>query len=374
MEDHWRPDRRSTVPNDAVYPWSWLWDSCFHALIWDALGDSRATVELASVFEAQTPSGFVPHMSYAADPGASVELWGRRGASTITQPPMYGHAIAVLAGHGRDVGALLEPATRALHHLFAAPGPVRARAHLPSVGERHRRPSPLGRLAAGPVGPAGVGPDQEPVGAAAGRRRRRGRRQPAFDVCPAGFNALVAFNAFELASVTGDGELRASAAEVAATLDRAWVDDGSPGPTLRRPGGPGRPSGPSTPCCRPWSPRSGAGPRRPGAALDPAQFGLPFGPAGVHPAEASYAPDGYGRGSAWPHLITCSGWRPGGPGRPTRPSWPAPGRGRRPAAAWPSTGTPGRVAPRARPSRGPGSPSSSRTAGRARGMGIKRRR
>ena len=304
MEDHWRPDRRSTVPNDAVYPWSWLWDSCFHALIWDALGDSRATAELASVFETQTPSGFVPHMSYAADPAASVELWGRRGASTITQPPMYGHAIAVLAGHGRDVGVLLEPATRALHHLFAARrapcGLMRILHPWESGVDDHPRwgawqPDPWDRRAWAPIKSELVRRlvvvDDEAVASAA------------FDVCPAGFNALVAFNAFELATVTGDGELRASAVEVVATLDQVWDENRSTWADLEPSGRPGsavRTLDALLPALVTDDP--GRVDAALSAALDPTQFGLPFGPAGVHPAEASFAPDGYGRGSTWPHL------------------------------------------------------------------------
>ena len=53
MERHWRADGH-TVPNADVYPWQWLWDSCFHALIWQELGDSdQATLDaLAALKEA----------------------------------------------------------------------------------------------------------------------------------------------------------------------------------------------------------------------------------------------------------------------------------------------------------------------------------
>ena len=90
---HWRAPG-FTCPNANVYPWSWLWDSCFHVLVWQALGRTdRALAELATVLSLQDPeTGFVPHMGYFGDPEASVEFWGRRGASSITQPPMYGQA------------------------------------------------------------------------------------------------------------------------------------------------------------------------------------------------------------------------------------------------------------------------------------------
>ena len=34
MEANWREEGGYTVPNSAVYPFQWLWDSCFHAGTW----------------------------------------------------------------------------------------------------------------------------------------------------------------------------------------------------------------------------------------------------------------------------------------------------------------------------------------------------
>jgi hypothetical protein len=304
MDAHWRPDCGSTCPNETVYPWSWLLDSSFHALIWDVLDDRRATVELASIFDNQTASGFVPHMSYAVDPAASEELWGRRGASTITQPPMYGHVIAVLHRHGRDVGSVLEPATRALNHLL----------------DRRRAPCGLIRI----FHPWESGIDDHPRWGAwqpepwdkwawAARKSQMVRdlvvvdgeavASGTFDVCPAGFNALVAWNALELASVTGDGPLRASAGEVIAALDRTWDADAVTWSDLD-------PAGRSGSAVRTLDALFPAlvtsHPSRAtaaiAAAVDPARYGLPFGPSGVHRDEPCFAPASYGRGSAWPHL------------------------------------------------------------------------
>ena len=57
---------------------------------------------------------------------------------------------------------------------------------------------------------------------------------PACAVAPCGFNALVAFNAFELATVTSDRDLEIGAAELVEALDqrfdderRTWVDAGA---------------------------------------------------------------------------------------------------------------------------------------------------
>ena len=69
MEAHWQPEGY-TVPNAVTYPFAWLWDSCFHAVIWAALGDDdRALTELAHVFRCQDErTGFVPHIDYQRAP------------------------------------------------------------------------------------------------------------------------------------------------------------------------------------------------------------------------------------------------------------------------------------------------------------------
>ena len=61
-----------------MYPWQWLWDSCFHALIWAELGRAdRALAELTSALSDQAADGFVPHVRYVGDPGFLAEFWGR---------------------------------------------------------------------------------------------------------------------------------------------------------------------------------------------------------------------------------------------------------------------------------------------------------
>ena len=126
--------------------------------------------------------------------------------------------------------------------------------------------------------------------------------QPGVRAAPAGFNALAAFNAWELASVTGDDALRAAGDALAQALANRWR------PALghvgrrwcRRPRHPDR-----SECwtrCYPrwWIP---AGPRPYfGATLDDHEYGGACGPAGVHRDEPSFAPDTYWRGPAWPQL------------------------------------------------------------------------
>ena len=118
LEEHWL-SVGYTMPNRATYPWQWLWDSCFHSIVWAELGDERALIELSRLFEFQTERGFVPHMSYHPEPHAATEFWGRSGASTITQPPMYGHAIAeLIAREMTPEDHVLEAAVRGFEFLF----------------------------------------------------------------------------------------------------------------------------------------------------------------------------------------------------------------------------------------------------------------
>ena len=79
MHDQWITNGY-TAPHATVYPWQWLWDSCFHALVWSELGDeARALAELERALSTQDSSGFVPHMNYERDPMFHAEFWGRRG-------------------------------------------------------------------------------------------------------------------------------------------------------------------------------------------------------------------------------------------------------------------------------------------------------
>ncbi len=91
MDAHWRPEHGYSVPNPGTYPHLWLWDSCFHAIIWAKLGIRRAVQELDAVLAGQLPNGMVPHMRYG---GAGPDTWlgPLAGTSSLTQPPMFGHA------------------------------------------------------------------------------------------------------------------------------------------------------------------------------------------------------------------------------------------------------------------------------------------
>jgi hypothetical protein len=294
LTDHWRPPG-FCVPHADVYPVLFLWDSCFHVVVWAALGEGeRATSELRSVFLAQTEAGFVPHMSYLLDPDASVAFWGRRGSSTITQPPMYGHAVAEMARRGVPVPAgLLEAAERGLRWLV------------------DRRRLPDGSI--GVVHPWETGMDDSPrwdhtlTGrwTRAGWYRRKGELvdslvldaegvavdNPAFRVGAAGFTALVAFNLLELGAATDRPDLVALGHDVGGSLearfDGAGWSDGQ------------RPAVRTLDGLLPLLVLDRDAGRLIASLVEPGAFGGRYGPAFVHRAEPAYEPVSYWRGSVW---------------------------------------------------------------------------
>jgi len=311
FEAHWR-DPGYTCPSAATYPWLWLWDSCFHALVWERLGRAdRAVAELRTALAGQDPeTGFVPHMGYFGAPDVAAEFWGRSGFSSITQPPMFGHAVAELVRRGTAVpDDVVEGAAAALRFL---------------VEVRRRSPAGLVEL----VHPWESGADDSPrwdsvlvardgAWTLEGWFRLKGEllgtvertvsgapvANPTFAVGSAAFTALVAFNLAELATVLDEPWPTAAADELATALDerwdddvRTWVDDG---PTAA---GSGR--------IRTAEALVGAlVTRRPEAldavladVVDPSAFGARFGPTGVHRAEAVYSPTTYWRGPTWPQL------------------------------------------------------------------------
>ena len=306
LEAHWVPEGYA-VPNPATYPWQWLWDSCFHAVCWAELGDDRGLTELQTALSVQGEDGFVPHMNYVRHPGVATDLWGRDEASSITQPPMYGHAVAELVRRGVDVDH--ETVAKAEHGLRFL------------LFDRHRLPNGLVAL----CHPWESGADDSPRWddfcpggfsldswrpiknqlVASIERSPTGSpvANPAFESASAGFNALVVFNARELATVTGRMQATDWADELAGILAarwdesrRTWADAGAS--------------------------ESGSGRARTLDGLlpvlvaaeadrvdavaadlaDPSAYGGWCGPAGVHREEPCFDSRSYWRGPAWPQL------------------------------------------------------------------------
>jgi hypothetical protein len=299
LEAHWVPEGYA-APNDGVYPWQWLWDSCFHAVIWAALADDdRAVRELTTALSTQDELGFVPHMNYVRDPRFHAEFWGRAGASSITQPPMYGHAVAELRRRGIDVPAELEHRARRgieflLHHRRRDRNGLVLLAH---PWESGCDDSPRwDDLCPGAVfdlarwyqrkGELVESIERAPGGAPIGNR--------SFTVASAGFNALVAFNADELGIEAGDivDALDTQWDESLAT----WIDAGDTAAGSGR----ARTVDGLLPLLVNHS-RARAG-RVLDALIDPNQYGAAYGPAGVHRDEPTFAPSTYWRGPAWPQL------------------------------------------------------------------------
>ena len=296
-----------TAPNHATYPWQWLWDSCFHAVCWAELGDDRGLTELRTALSVQAEDGFVPHMNYVREPGVAADLWGRNDASSITQPPMYGHAVAELVRRGVDVDEeTVAKAESGLNFLLfqrrRLPGGLVALCHPWESGADDSprwdyfcpggftleswRPIKNRLVTSIERSPAG-----SPVA------------NPSFESASAGFNALVVFNARELAVVTGRSATTDRADELAGCLAgqwdesrRTWADAGA----SESGSGRARTLDGLVPML------VSADERRLDAVAadlaDPSAYGGWCGPAGVHRQEPGFDPRSYWRGPAWPQL------------------------------------------------------------------------
>jgi len=81
-----------TQPSKDHYPYQWLWDSCFHAIILSHYDPVSAQEELRSLLSKQLPDGMVPHIIYWTPGVLHLFRWGMDGTSSITQPPMIAYA------------------------------------------------------------------------------------------------------------------------------------------------------------------------------------------------------------------------------------------------------------------------------------------
>jgi hypothetical protein len=306
LEEAWDADRGYCFPHRGVYPNQWLWDSCFHAVAWAAVGDERGAAELAGIFKRQLDNGFVPHMRYARD-----ELYRGplTGASSYTQPPMYAHAARYLEARGVGAdGDVVAACGRGLDYLWS-----------------HRRTDD-GLIFI--VHPWEAGSDDSPrwdswVGTTEWSRQEWTafdlRLVPAtrwsdagdavwsedFVVAPAGFNAIVAHAYAEHAALTGDQRSLRRAGDLAAAMDHALWDEAT-GIWIDRPavGGGESCRVPTLDGALPALVTADPGKalRALGALWDERRFSAPFGPAFVWRSHPTYRSDGYWRGAVWPQL------------------------------------------------------------------------
>lgn len=264
------------APHATAYPFRWLWDACFHGLVFLAIGDTAAALdELRAALRWQHPDGFVPHVGYPPGHNPHAAFWGRADASTITQPPMTGHLVAELERAGVHVPADLRR---------------RAEAHLAWLLRERRRDD--GSVVI--VHPWESGCDDSvhwdawcpgtawtPQGwfAAKGAlvtslvldRHGAAVANPAFEVASPGFQALVAFNARELGM---DADVALPAASwTPRTVDDLLVALVDPQRVRLRP------------LLAPDGPFAGR-----------------FGPAGVRRDDPRFDGAAYWRGGCWPQM------------------------------------------------------------------------
>ncbi|MEV7605901.1 hypothetical protein AB0N65_10735 [Paenarthrobacter sp. NPDC089322] len=324
MESHWRADLGYSVPNPATYPHLWLWDSCFHAVIWALLGDVRAARELEAVLTGQLAGGMVPHMRYGAA-GPDTWLGPLEKTSSLTQPPMFGHAVRVVMEAGITVApSVLAKAKAGLDWLWDNRRTKDGLIYVVHPWEAGNDHSPRWDSWGAP-GPTKDGYDRQARTAWNKDRMRdvsfgpdgSGVWSSAFVVCPAAFNAYTAFNFRELAAVTEDQRLEAKAAELADSMDAfLWNEDERLWSDLAVVGGGASASIPISDGVMGALVTADAVKAQ--AALqqldDPSRFHAPFGPSNVVRAHVAYQPDMYWRGPAWPplnYLFTLAAQRHG---------------------------------------------------------------
>lgn len=81
-----------TLPSAEHYPYQWLWDSCFHAIMYARFDPDAGKKELQSLLSRQLDTGMIPHIIYWTPGILHLFRWGLEGTSSLTQPPMIAYA------------------------------------------------------------------------------------------------------------------------------------------------------------------------------------------------------------------------------------------------------------------------------------------
>jgi hypothetical protein len=312
LESHWDAALQATLPHPLQYPHRWLWDSCFHAIAWAALGRPEGLVELGSVLGSALPTvlgrGFLPHMVYG-DPdrtGGGVDRGPLAGMSSFTQPAVHALALSEIGERGFEPPPWMHRASAdALAWLWGA----RLRDGLLTIAH----PWESGQ----DISPRFDAWYDDPGFSSFGEHYAKLVRTASYDavgvavsnssgvVAPAGFNAIAADAA---ARLPASPELRAWGQELARQIDRQlwnpeedlWDD---------RPDEAHRPAWP----CATLPTLDGvlgalATQSRPRAeralrqCVGDGRFAAPFGPRFLPAGHPEYQPDVYWRGPAWPQL------------------------------------------------------------------------
>ena len=92
------------------YANQFLWDSCFHAIIWRWIDPQKAQEELLSLASRQVEegpdAGMIPHCNYWRNDGDW--LWSQPQRSSITQPPLLAVAANLVFEHSHDLEFLAQ--------------------------------------------------------------------------------------------------------------------------------------------------------------------------------------------------------------------------------------------------------------------------
>ena len=86
------------------YANQYLWDSCFHAMIWRWIDPHKAQAELLSLVSRQVQegpdAGMIPHCNYWRNGGGW--LWSQPERSSLTHPPLIAVAADLVFEHSQD--------------------------------------------------------------------------------------------------------------------------------------------------------------------------------------------------------------------------------------------------------------------------------
>jgi len=109
-----------TIPSSRLYPFQWNWDSGFIALGLSYFDKQKAYDEIRNMFKGQWSNGMLPHINFHhLDPNyfPGPDVWGTKeckwapkdlATSGITQPPVFGFIMSMMAKHLRNEGEFIE--------------------------------------------------------------------------------------------------------------------------------------------------------------------------------------------------------------------------------------------------------------------------
>jgi hypothetical protein len=312
LDGHWDEARGYTYPNTSVYPHQWMWDSSFAAICWHHVGEhERARRELAGVFAAQLPSGFVPHIRYAEPNHDRGPL---NYCSSYTQPPIYAHAARVLSGTGGLPDGFTDRISAALEWNWRDRRTPDGLVYLVHPWESGTDDSPrwddwIAQFmdVADPTTlrwdrQKWTAFDQLLVDATIFTPEGVAEHSTIFECAPAGYNALYAHAATELFELTGDVAWRDRATRLATLIDELLWDDAEglwvDAPLL---GGDGTCRTPTLDGILGALVTADAtkATRALNQVIDPARFAAPYGLSFVARDHIAYDADNYWRGTAW---------------------------------------------------------------------------